>query len=60
METEDRLKALVEGLRSLQFVLDVAADRGVNVGHVRGMSDRTIEDINELCGLQLEPREVAS
>lgn len=60
METEERLKALVEGLRSLQFVLDVAAAREISVPNVRGMLDRTIEDIDELCGLQLEPREVAS
>ena len=60
METEDKLKQMVEGVKALRLVLDVAATREIAVPNVHALLDRTLADIDALCAAQLAPREVAS
>jgi glycerol-3-phosphate dehydrogenase len=55
-ENEDKLRGMVEGVAALQSVRDVARERGIDVPNVRALLDRTLEDIDALCGEQLAGR----
>ena len=53
METEDKLKQMVEGVESLHFVLAIASEYNVIVPNVHALLNRTLSDIDALCGEQM-------